>query len=131
MTKVTGMGDRLLVGGNDVSGDINSINKISGGNAPLPFTDITQFAMARLGGRRDGALDFTSYFDPAPAQSHAVFSALPRTDTIVTYCHGYALGAPAASMNGDQINYDGTRPQDGSFTFAVSVLPDQFGLEWG
>jgi hypothetical protein len=131
MTKVTGMGDRLLVGGVDVSGDINAINKISGGNSPLPFTDITQFAMARQGGRRDGSIDFTSYFDPAAGASHATFSALPTADTLVTYCHGYALGAPSACLNAKQINYDGTRPQDGSFTFAVSALGNQDALEWG
>lgn len=130
-TKATGMGDQLLVGGSDVGGDINSIGKISGSNAPIEVTDITQFAHARLGGRRDGAIDFVSYFDVAVGASHAVFSPLPRTDTLVTYCHGYALGAPAASMVAKQVNYDPTRDQAGALTFAVSALANGFGLEWG
>lgn len=131
MAKTPGMGDRLLVGGIDVSGDINSINKISGGNSPIPLTDITQFGMARGGGRRDSAIDFTAYFDPAVGAAHPLLSALPRTDTLVTYCRNYALGNPAASQQAVQINYDPTRAADGSFTFAVSTLADQFGLEWG
>lgn len=129
MAKTAGMGDRLLVAGNDLSGDINSINKISGSNSPLPATDITQFGVARFGGRRDGAIDFTAYFDPAVA--HPVLSTLPQTDTLLTYAHGFALGAPCASLQAKQVNYDGSRPADGSFLLAVSGVGNAFGLEWG
>lgn len=129
MAKSTGMGDRLLIGGVDISGDINSIQKIGGGNTPIPLTDITQFAQARSGGRRDGGIDFTAYHDVALA--HTVLAALPTTDTLVTYGHGFALGAPAASCQAKQINYDGTRAADGSLLFQVNTLADQFGLEWG
>lgn len=131
MAKSTGMGDRLLIGGNDISGDINSINKLSGGNTPIPSTDITQFGMARLGGRRDGAIDFTSYFDTAAGASHAVLSALPVADTLVTYAHGFALGNPCASLQAKQINYDPQRAADGSFLFPVSAVGQGFGTEWG
>lgn len=129
MGKTTGMGDRLLIGGVDISGDINSIQRVSGGNAPIEVTDITQFARARLGGRRDGGIDFTAYHDVALA--HTVLAALPTIDELVTYGHGYALGAPAASCQAKQINYDGQRPADGSLLFQVNALSNLFGLEWG
>lgn len=131
MAKTAGMGDRLLVAGNDLSGNINSLNKISGGNSPLPATDITQFGVARFGGRRDGAIDFTAYFDPAAGAAHPVLSTLPQADTLLTYAHGFALGAPCASLQAKQVNYDGTRPADGSFLLAVSGVGNGFGLEWG
>jgi hypothetical protein len=131
MTKTAGMGDQLLVAGYDLGGDINSLGEIGGGNAPIDVTDITQSGYARLGGRRDGRMGLTSYFDPAVGASHERFSALPTTDVMLTYSHGYARGNPSASMVAKQVNYDGNRQQDGSFTFAVSALANAFGLEWG
>lgn len=130
MAKGSGMGDQLYVDGIDLGGDINSLQNVGGGNTPLNMTDITQSAMARLGGKRTGGLDFTSYFDPAAGKSHASFSALPTTDRIVTYGHGVVAGNPSANCNSKQINYDGNRADDGSFLLAVSAQSNSFGLEW-
>jgi hypothetical protein len=129
MAKTTGLGDNFYVGGTDLSGDTASLSKISGGPVPIDVTDITQSGYARLGGLRDGGIDWTSYFDPATA--HPALSALPVTDVICTYFRGTAVGNPAASMTGKQINYDPTRDQAGAITFAVSAQANGFGLEWG
>ena len=128
MAKQSGLGGRFYLAGNDLSGDIQSAG-ISGGLAVLDVTDITQSAHARLGGLRDGKISVVSFFDPAVA--HPVLSALPTSDVIATYCVGAAVGQPAASVNALQLNYDGTRGTDGSFTFAVDAEADGFGLEWG
>jgi hypothetical protein len=58
-------------------------------------------------------------------------STLPTTDQILTYCRGAALGSPAASLVGKQINYDPTRAADGSLTIAVQALANGYGIEWG
>ena len=131
MAKQGGLGDNLFVAGFDVSGDINSLGRIGGGPAALPATDITKLGHARMGGQRDGALEFTSYFNPSASQAHSRFKLLPTTDVIVTYCRGTLLGSPAAAQVGKQVNYDGTRGEDGSFTFEVQALPNGFGIEWG
>lgn len=131
MAKQSGLGDRLYVGGVDVSGDISSAQKISGSIATLDTTDITLSAMARIGGIRDGGIDFTSFFNPAAGRSHLTFRGLPTTDTLVSYLHGAVIGNPAASMIAKQINYDGERADDGAFTFSVSAVSNGFGLEWG
>jgi len=65
MAKTSGLGDACYVGGSDLSGDINSLTQISGSQSVLNVTDITQSANSRLGGQRDGSIDFVSYFDPA------------------------------------------------------------------
>jgi hypothetical protein len=44
---------------------------------------------------------------------------------------GTAIGDPAACLVGKQINYDFTRPQDGSLTIAVNAQGNAYGLEWG
>jgi hypothetical protein len=126
--KASGLGGRFYLGGNDLSGDIQSAT-ISGGPVPIDVTDITQSAHARLGGLRDGKIGVVSFWDPVLA--HPVLSALPTSDVIATYCVGAAVGQPAASVNALQINYDGTRGADGSYTFAVDAEADGFGLEWG
>jgi len=128
MAKQSGLGGRFYLGGSDLSGDIQSAS-ISGGPAVLDVTDITQSAHSRLGGLRDGKIGVVSYWDPTVA--HPVLSALPTSDVIATYCVGAAVGQPAASVTALQINYDGTRGADGSYTFAVEAQADGFGLEWG
>ncbi|SEO83516.1 hypothetical protein [Actinacidiphila rubida] len=133
MSKTGGLGDALYYGGFDMSGDVQALGNVGGGPALLPFTDITQAAMARQGGLRDGRIEWTSYFNPGlPANAaHGLLSTLPRGDVLVTYCRGTVLGAPAACLNGKQVNYDGTRANDGSFPFAVSGQANSYGLEWG
>jgi hypothetical protein len=131
MTKTAGMGDRLYVGGVDLSGDIQALNRIGGGPAAGDSTDITQSAMDRFGLLRDGSIEFVSYFDAQPAQAHPVLSALPTSDVTLSYFRGVAVGNPAASLVGKQVNYDPTRGQDGSLTFAVQAQANGFGLEWG
>jgi hypothetical protein len=127
--KTSGLGDRYFYGGYDLSGDTNSLSKISGPQAVQDVTDITQSAHARLGLLRDGAIDWITYFDPTGA--HVILSTLPRADEIATYFRGTTLGNPCASCNGKQLNYDQTRAATGELTGAVSMQANGFGLEWG
>lgn len=131
MAKGSGLGDQLYVGGYDVGGSINSLQRIAGGNTPIGMTDITQSAEARAGGQRDGGFGITSYFDPAAGATHERFSALPTGDVIATYAHGSSIGGHSASCVGKQIDYAGNRAQDGSFLQTVDVLANKYGLEWG
>jgi len=131
MAKQTGLGSRLWVGSANLSGDINAINRIAGGPAALDMTDITQSAFERKGGLRDGGIDVTSYFDPAAGASHAVYSALPRTDIITSAAVGATVGTPCASCQAVQVGYDGNRNNDGSYLLSVVSNADQYGVEWG
>src|SRR5947207_14436919 len=101
---------RLLVAGNDLSGDIGSSSSIHGGPAPLVVTDITQSAQSRLGGLRDGELVYDAYFDPATA--HPVLSALPTADSIATVLVAPTLGGATAAINAKQLDYPGKRGND-------------------
>lgn len=131
MAKETGLGDQFYIGGYDIGGDIQSLARIGGGPALLDSTDITQSAMDRLGAELDGGMEFTSYHNVASGRAHERLSALPRTNTIVTYGHGTTLGNAAASMVAKQVNYDPTRAQDGSLLFNVQALANGYGLTWG
>ena len=134
MAKVSGLGDNFWVGGNDLSGDTNSLSKISGSQATIDVTGINVAAFQRIGGLRDGQIAWTSYFNPTGA--HPVLSALPTTDTLTTYVANAgsttsAIGNAAACMQALQLDYAGTRATGGAYTFAVTADADEYGLEWG
>jgi|SRR6187455_1150542 len=130
--KSTGLGAALWVGGYDLGASTNSLSRIGGGNSPLPMTDITQSAMAREGGERDGGMDIVSYWNPDAGGSHAAYSPLPTADVVATYAaYTPAIGVPCVSCVGKQLNYDGARAQDGGFLLNVSVVANSYGIAWG
>lgn len=129
--KQSGLGDRFLVGGANISGDVGSIQRIAGGPAALDLTDITQSAYDREGGLRTGGMEWSCWFDKQAGQAHLTLSTLPRTDVAATYLRGPGSGRPAASCVGKQIDYSGTRAADGSFPLGCSVQSNGYGLEWG
>jgi hypothetical protein len=131
MAKTSGLGDNFYFNGVDLSGDINSLSDVSGGPAAIDVTDITQSGMARLGGERDGTIEFISYLDIVAGASHPTLGALVLTDVMLQYCQGTALGNPGAGMIAKQANYDGTRDAKGAITFKVKGNANAYGLEWG
>lgn len=131
MSKTSGLGQRLFVAGIDLSGDIGSIDSCSSPRAVLDVTGIDKSAMERIHGGKDGALEYTAFFNPATGASHDTFSALPTSDVHEMWCTGTAIGDPAACMVAKQIGYDGTRADDGAFTFKIASQANGYGLEWG
>lgn len=129
MPKSTGLGDLLFIGGLDVSGDIGSLGRIAGGSEPLPLTGINKSAYERAGGLRDGAIEYTAWFNTTGI--HTALSTLSTADQIVTYIRGGTVGTPAASLISKQLNYDATRGDDGSLVFEVSSVANGYGLLWG
>jgi hypothetical protein len=87
--------------------------------------------MERIGGKRDGGIEWVSFFNKAAGRAHPVLSTLPTTDRTATYARGTTLGNPAACCIGKQIDYAPTRDADGNLTLAVSAQANAYGLEWG
>lgn len=131
MSKQSGLGDALYIAGYDLSGDIGAVNSIGGGPALLEVTGIDKSAFERIGGLRDGRIDYTAYFNPALGQAHSRLSALPTGDVILSYYRGTALGGASANLVAKQLNYDPTRADDGAFTFTGQNQGNGYGLEWG
>lgn len=132
MAKQTGLGDNYYLGGWDLSGDTSTLGNVGGGPTPLDTTGIDKSAFERIGGLRDGRIEWVSFFNPAEGRAHDALSTLPTTSRVATYCRGTALGSPAAGLVGKQVNYDPSRGNDGALTLAVSVqASDGEPLEWG
>lgn len=130
MAKQSGLGDNLYVGEFNLSGDVGSVQRVSGGFTAIDVTGLDKSAPERLGGKRDGGIDFSAFFNDATGQAHDALSDLPRTDRIVSYFRGTAVGNPAACLVGKQINYDPSRGNDGALTIGVQAQANAYGLEW-
>lgn len=131
MAKQSGLGDNLYVAEFDLSGDVGALDNLNGGPGELDVTAINKSAKERLGGIRDGGVEFTAFFNKAAGQEHGALRGLPAGNRQVSYFRGTALGGPAASMIAKQLNYDPTRGEDGSLTFKVNCLATDFGVQWG
>jgi hypothetical protein len=130
VAKQSGLGDNFYLHGYDVSGDIGSIST-SGGPALLDVTGIDKSAYERIGGLRTGSMSWNAFFNPTNDRAHDRLENLPATDVHCAYFRGTTLGNPAACLVAKQLNYDGTRGADGSFTFAAEAQSNAYGLEWG
>lgn len=135
MAKTSGLGDNFYVGGYDLSGDTASLDGISGGPAVIDVTGINKSAYERIGGLRDGHIEWTSHFNPDTVgvtfTEHTVLAPLPTADVHLSYFRGTTLGGAVASLVGKQLNYDMTRDNDGKLTLKVTVDSNGYGLEWG
>ena len=132
MPKESGLGDQLFLDEYDLSGDIGSIGTISAPLGVLPATNITQSAQARMPGMMDGAMAFSSYFNPDVGGPHDKLSALPRISVYGSYFHRSVIGNPAASLLAKQVGYDGNRGADGSYLLATNLTAsDGVPLDWG
>lgn len=130
MAKSSGLGDQLFISGVDIGGDVSAISNLSTPRETLPATDITQSAMARLFGKRDGQAEFTTYFNDVASGTHATLKTLPRTDVQMMYLRGTTLGNASVGMVGKQVDYAPNRGDDGSLIFTVSALSNAFGIDW-
>lgn len=131
VAKQSGLGDNLYVAEHDLSGDVGSLSNIGGGPAALELTAINASAYERVGGLRDGRIEFSAFFNDAVGGEHAALASRPIGSRQVSYFRGTTLGNPAASLIAKQINYDPSRGNDGSLTIAVQVQATDFGLQWG
>ncbi len=131
MAKQAGMGDNLYVAGYDLSGDIGSLGSIRGGSDVQDVTGIDKSGKERLGLVRDGQMEFMSFFNPAVDRAHDRFENLPLTDQLCLYARGTLQGSHCANLVAKQLNYDGSRAENGALTFKIDMVANGFGLDWG
>lgn len=103
MAKQAGLGDNFYVGGYDLSGDVASVDTISGGPDILEVTGIKQSAHARLGGLRPGSWSFTTYFNQVVAASNPGVPA-SLTPLVSTYGNPVFVTIIGGTMTNVTIN---------------------------
>lgn len=115
MSKQSGLGDNFYCGGYDLSGDIASVDKISGGPALLDVTPINVSANVRIGGRRDGDLQFTSFFEySGPAGSAPAFP-LTTVPYVSTFYVPVLVTISGGTVTNVSVNSSTVGTGDGSY----------------
>jgi hypothetical protein len=111
VAKQSGIGDNFYIGGYDLSGDVSVVDQVSGGVALITVTGIKSYAAERIGGLRDGNLQFTTFFNYAGSASAPSFpaSATPVSNTygvpvVVTISGGTISNV---SVNGSTVGTTG------------------------
>jgi hypothetical protein len=116
----SGLNQRFYVHGNDLSGDTAAITSVVGGFDDLDFTDITKVAHVHSNQLASGSMEWSSFFNDAAGQAHAVLSALPLTDVVVTWLLGTAIGDPAFSLTSKLASaYGVARARDGAMDISA------------
>ena len=131
MAKSSGLSQNFYLAGYDLSGDVGAINNCSSPRTVLDVTAINKAAIERLMRLSDAQLEFAAWFNDASGQEHLALRGLPTADVVVVWAMGTTLGDSAVGLVAKQVNYDGSRGQDGSLALTVSCLADGIALEWG
>lgn len=132
MTKQSGIGGNLYLGGYDLSGDVGVINAVRDSGNLFEVTGIDKGAVERIPGLADGEISFTAFFNDAALAAHAALKARGSGDKHLTYAVGTTLGKAGAALVGKQVDYAGARGADGSIAFSVQAQSaDGEGLRWG
>lgn len=132
MAKQSGLGMGYAIDGIDLSGDINSLGKMSGGpSSTQDMTGIDKLAYERAGLLREGMIDLVSYFNPSAGQAHPKYSALPTVNVTQSVWFDGVIGGAALGMVGLQTDYAPKRQKNGALLCDVKTICNGFGLEWG
>ena len=121
MAKISGLGQKLYIGGSDLSGDAGAIDSAGSPTNLLDVTSIDRLALERIYGLRDGQISFTTFFNDATDAEHDALKGLPTADVLTLWLMSGTRGDACAALSAKQINYDPARTADGGLTFKVDM----------
>jgi hypothetical protein len=116
-TKQSGLGDNFYVGGYDLSGDVASVDTISGARDVIDTTAIKQLANSRLYGLKNGNWSFTSFFDVTGTTNAP---GVPASGTPVVSTLNWSVFVTVTGGTGTQVSINGVN--QGSFD-GTYILP--------
>lgn len=127
----SGIGARLYLDQYDLSGDVSALSRVSATTNLQDRTVLQNAAVARLSLLRDGAIDFTAFFNGATGGAQRILKALPGQATQATATTGSTVGADTFSLVGLQATFNDNRGQDGSLVLETSIEASGTALEVG
>lgn len=119
MAKSSGLGDNFYLGGYDLSGDVSSVDQISSPMTPIDVTPVKYSANQRIGGLRDGDLQFTSFFENAGSVSAPSF---PATTVAVTSTYSWYVVATITGGTVTNVSVNGSTVGTGDGTYVIPPL---------
>ena len=118
MPKTAGLGDNFYVNGYDLSGDVASVDTISGPMTPMTVTAINQKGYSRIFGLRDGAISMTSYFEKTPS---IATPGVPASTTPVTNTTGFPVKVTVIGGTGTNVSINGVLQGTFDGTYGVPI----------
>jgi hypothetical protein len=122
MSKQSGLGNRLYIGGYDISGDVGAVSTIDTPRGEQVNTGIDKSAVERIQLGVDGNLVFDTWFNDATDKIHDALSTLPSTDRQGMFAISTTRGAPGFAIEAKQVNYDWSRSADGALAGTTSLI---------
>jgi hypothetical protein len=122
MSKRSGLGNRLYVGGYDISGNVGALSTLATPRGEQNVTGIDKSANERIQLTVDAELSFDTFFNDATDALHDVLSTLPTTDRQCVFFVSTTRGEPSFAFNAKQMNYDWNRAAEGSLTGSTQML---------
>jgi hypothetical protein len=119
VAKSSGLGDNFYIGGYDLSGDVSSVDQVSGGPALIDVTGIKSYANERIGGLRDGDLQFTSFFSFAGT---ATAPSFPTTTTPVSNTYGVPVVVTISGGTVTNVSVNGSTAGTADGTYILPYL---------
>jgi hypothetical protein len=119
MAKQSGLGDNFYIGGYDLSGDVASLDKISGGPALQDVTPLKAYANTRLPLLRQGSWSFTTYFEKAAA---VTTPAVPATTVPYVSTYNQNVYVTVSGGTVTVVNINGTNVGSGDGTYLIPPL---------
>lgn len=133
MAKKAGFPQNFYIGGQDISGDVGSIDSAAFKRNLGPLTGIDKSAEERIALLGDGSLSWKGWFNDAADDAwHAALKTIADGNVRVAWALGLTIGDQACFLEAVRFNYDLSRGEDGSLT--VSAEAQGSGgvcLEWG
>lgn len=114
MSKQAGLGDNFLISGYDLSGDVASLDQISGGPDLIDVTAINKSAHERIGGLRSGDMQFTSFFNSGGSATAPSFPS-SGTAQATGYAFPVIVTITGGTISDVSVNGSSVGTSDGSY----------------
>jgi hypothetical protein len=117
--KTSGLGDNFYIGGYDLSGDVASVDTLTGGPSTLEATPINKSAETRLFGLRDGAISFTTYFE---SSAGVTSPGVPTSTTPLVSAYNFPVFVTIVGGTMTNVTVNGSTVGTGAGTYTVPAL---------
>lgn len=119
MSKTGGLGDNFYVNGYDLSGDLASVDQVSGGPNALDLTPINASAMVRQGAARSGDMQFTSLWENT---STVTSPGVPASTTPYVSTYNFPVLVTVIGGTVSNVTINGSTAGTGDGTYVLPAL---------
>lgn len=131
MAKITGIGQAFIAGAYIISNDVSTVT-FTGSRETMLSTGIDVAAIERLPLLADHQIEIEGFFNKTGAHPRLDAGRVTQNDVIVSYLiEGPTVGGESMTIASKQVNYDGTRANNGELGVKATFLCNGQEYVWG